>query len=384
MIKEYAEYKIAILGFGTVGKSVYEIIKNESNEYIDNIDVLYVYEREDKLESLKNTYDDVEFTSDINEIMEDDDVDIIVECLGGVDYSFQAFKLAVKYNKDFVTSNKALLALKYEDMKNMARDNFINLYYEATVMGGVPIFRNINNIKKVDTLVGFLGIINGTTNFILSKMEKENIDYSKALKMAEKKGYAEKDASFDVDGIDAKYKTFIILNYMYDRCYDLDDIVNFGISNITIDDINYARNNNKVIKLIAACNIETGFVMPMFINDDDIMANTSENTNILEIHSDNLEKTTIIGQGAGGLPTAHSVVSDIVDITCGNMVFSNDFEKAEIKNDVVSDYYVRTKKKIEGFDIEKINEDTYIMKNAELKKVYEYFKDIDDLFIAKM
>ena len=384
MIKEYAEYKIAILGFGTVGKSVYEIIKNVSNEYIDNIDILYVYERKDKLENLQNQYDDVEFTCDINEIMEDEDVDIIVECLGGVDYSFDLFKLVVKCNKDFVTSNKALLALKYEEMKNIAKDNFINLYYEAAVMGGVPIFRNINDIKKDDIVLGFIGIINGTTNFILSKMEKENVDFKTALKMAQEKGYAEKDASFDVDGIDAKYKTFIILNYMFDKCYNLDDIINFGISNISVEDINYARNNNKMIKLIAACDKETGFVMPIFINDDDIMANVDGNTNIIEIYSVNLEKTTIIGQGAGGLPTAHSVVSDIVDITCGNMIFSNDFEKAEIKNEVASDYYVRTKSKIEGFDIDKINEDTYIIKNAKLKKVYEKFKNIEDLFIARM
>ena len=386
MFKENAEYHIAILGFGTVGKGVYDIIKNNQNFFLDNIDIHSIFVREDKLEDLKKQYTDVIFTSDINDIFDDDCIDIVVECLGGNDLSFKSFLLSAKNGKDFVTSNKFLLATKFDDMINIASQNFINLNIEATVGGGVHIFHSIRDIKKVDSISGFIGIINGTTNYILSKMFIDNSDYEETLETAKKMGLAESDPSSDIDGLDAKYKTVILLNYIFDISVNINSIINMGIRYITKKDIEFAKQNDKTIKLIACGDIDNAFVIPMFIDKNDNFYSVNLNNNAIDIFSNNLSSSTYMGQGAGSLPTAHSIVLDIIDITTGyGFLWDSNFEKREMTNNLISKFYVSSKNinMYESIIEEKIDDNTFITKEIEIKKIYEIAKN-DEAFVAKM
>ena len=386
MIKENAEYHIAILGFGTVGKGVYDIIKNSSNAFLDNIDIEFIYVREEKINELSKKYDDVTFTSNINDIFEDECIDIVVECLGGNDLSFDAFLMAVKNGKDFVTSNKFLLATKFDEMIKMAKETLINLNIEATVGGGVHIFHSINDIKKVDNISGFIGIINGTVNYILSKMFIENRDFEETLDNAKKLGLAESDPSSDIDGLDAKYKTVILMNYIFDISIEIDSIINMGIRYIEKKDIDFAKKNDKTIKLISCGDIDNAFVMPMFIDKNDNFYSVNLNNNAIDIFSDNLESSIFFGKGAGSLPTAHSIVLDIVDITSGNGLFwDGDYEKKAVSNNLIGKFYIRSKNIDKYKDIvsEVIDYETIITKDLSIKKIYEYIKD-DESFVAKM
>ena len=386
MIKENAEYHIAILGFGTVGKGVYDIIKNSSNAFLDNIDIEFIYVREEKINELSKKYDDVTFTSNINDIFEDECIDIVVECLGGNDLSFDAFLMAVKNGKDFVTSNKFLLATKFDEMIKMAKETLINLNIEATVGGGVHIFHSINDITKVDNISGFIGIINGTVNYILSKMFIENRDFEETLDNAKKLGLAESDPSSDIDGLDAKYKTVILMNYIFDISIEIDSIINMGIRYIEKKDIDFAKKNDKTIKLISCGDIDNAFVMPMFIDKNDNFYSVNLNNNAIDIFSDNLESSIFFGKGAGSLPTAHSIVLDIVDITSGNGLFwDGDYEKKAVSNNLIGKFYIRSKNIDKYKDIvsEVIDYETIITKDLSIKKIYEYIKD-DESFVAKM
>lgn len=387
MYKQNAEYKIAILGFGIVGQGVYEIIKNNETDYVDNIDVKYVFDRPEMVEAKQKIYDDVIFTSDIDEIVNDEEVDIVVECMGGVDFSFECFKKAAFGGKDFVTSNKALLAEKYDDMMKIAEDNFINLQYEAAVGGGVSVFHSIHHIQKVDIITGFMGIINGTTNYILTKMLSDGSSMDEVIVEAKKLGLAEADPSSDIDGVDAKYKTLLVMNYIYNQSFNLDEIINFGIRCIQVEDMKFATDNNKTIKLIACGDSNNAFVIPMFIDNTDALATVPSNYNAIEIFSNNLSNTTLVGQGASRYPTAHSVVIDIVDIVNNELIFMNDYEKGIINNELVSKFYIRSDDIDRFADIieSKINDSVFITKEVSIKYLYNLVKDDKNkMFICKM
>ena len=387
MIKEDAEYRVAILGFGIVGKGVYEIIKNNETEYLDNIDVKYIFDKAENIDRLQKEYDDVIFTSDIDEIVTDDEVDIVVECMGGVDFSFSCFVKSTKAGKDFVTSNKALLAEKYDDMMRLSEDNFTILNYEAAVGGGVPIFHSIHQIKKVDIVSGFMGIINGTTNYILTKMASDGSSMEEVIKEAQKLGLAEADPSSDIDGVDAKYKTLLVMNYMFEKSFDIKNILNFGIRAIEKEDMEFAKNNNKTIKLIACGDKDNAFVIPMFIDNTDALATVPSNYNAIEVFSSNLNNSTFVGQGASRYPTAHSVVLDIIDIVNNELIFMNDYENGVISNKLVSKFYIRTDD-IDSFASlidSKINDNVFITKEVSIEHLYNIVKDNKNkMFICKM
>lgn len=378
-------YNIAILGFGTVGSGVYEIIKNQKVDTLKEISISAVFAREEKIEKLQQEYKDIHFTSDIDEILEDEDIDIIVECLGGVETAFEFAKKALLNNKDFITSNKALLSFKYDELKQLVDKTNNCMSYEASVGGGTHIFHSISDIKNVDTINSFKAIINGTANFILTKMTKDCKEFNEVLKEAQALRYAEKDPSDDIDGVDAKYKALILNNYIFEKSYDLSQIINFGIRNVKMKDIYYATKNNKTIKLIAIGDKDNIFVSPMLIDDSDYFAHVDGNQNALEINSDNLGKSTYMAQGAGKLPTAHSVVLDIIDVINGNMKYKCDYEKATIKNDFNGKFYIRGFRDIDEKLIDtRINDDTIITIDMTIKELKSILPDNDKIFIAKI
>ena len=380
-------YHIALFGFGTIGKGVYEIIKSKETENLQNIDIEYVYVREEKVKALSEKYPDLHFTSDVDEIINDDCIDIVVEAMGGIEPAFTIAKKSMVAGKDFVTCNKMLVANKYDELKKISNDTFSKLCYEASVGAGIHLFHSIYDIKKVDAIQCFIGIINGTSNYILTKMEQEGRSFDDVLKETQDLGFAERDPSDDIDGVDPKYKSLILNNFIFEKSFDLSKVINFGIRNITQKEFLYAANEHKAIKLIATGDKENIFVVPMFLDENDILAKVDKNFNALEVYSTNLGCSIYVGPGAGSLPTAHGVVLDICNLIDGDtIIYPYEYEHANIKNDLKSNFYIRYNDVAKFNDImdHALEDDTIVTKEIDIKDLYELTKDLKDIFIAKI
>ena len=314
--------KIAILGFGTVGRGVAEILLKKSTDSASKIIIKSVLIKENRLNFYQNLIKETEslkelnpniLKTDINEIVNDKEISLVVECMGGVNPAFEYVIKSLEAGKNIVTSNKMLLAEKYDELiKNEKYKNKIK--YEASVGGGIHIFHSINDIKKVDKIKSFEGIVNGTTNYILSNMtENNNLDFNDVLKEAQKLGFAEADPSSDIDGHDSKYKAILLYNEIFNKKLDKEKIELKGIRNITKEDILKAKENKKIIKLIAYGNEDKISVKPVEVDENNYLAHINSNLNCILINSENLGVSAYVGQGAGKLATAHAVVLDIND-----------------------------------------------------------------------
>lgn len=298
---------IGLLGCGVVGSGVKEIIDSMNADIkITKILVKDI-----------NEIDDERRTTDINDLL-GSDIDLIVECIGGIDIPLNYISKALNAKKNVVTSNKKVMATNYEYLINLAAKNNVTLAFEASVGGGIPWMENIRHTKRVDKIYAFEGIFNGTTNYILDSMTTQGKDFDVVLKEAQSLGYAESDPTDDIDGHDVKYKCCLSANVIWNTSLNLDDILYFGIRNITKKDIDFALKNNRIPKLIGKGsknekNINI-FVLPHFIKDNENIAHVSKNLNCTKLNSEFLGESSYIGQGAGKYPTAHAVVQDIVSI----------------------------------------------------------------------
>jgi homoserine dehydrogenase len=319
--------KIAILGFGTVGRGVAEILLNSSTELTSKIIIKKILIRENRFHYYQNfikkntPYKILNkniFTSNISEIVNDKEISIVVECIGGINPAFEYVVKALNAGKKVVTSNKVLLAEKYNELIN--NEKYKNkIKYESSVGGGIHIFHSIDNIKKVDKIKSFTGIINGTTNYILSRMtENDSLDFDDILKQAQELGFAEAEPSDDIDGHDSCYKAVLLYNEIFDNKIDAKKVELEGIRNITKDHILKAKENNKIIKLISYGDEEKIYVKPVEIEKTNYLAHINNNLNCIMINSENLGVSSYIGQGAGKLATAHAVVLDVVDFLKNN------------------------------------------------------------------
>ena len=313
--------EIALLGFGTVGRGVAEILLKKPKE-TSKISIKKILVKENRLDFYKNLLKENELfkslnenvlTSDISEIINDKEIAVVVECIGGVNPPFEYVKSSLDAGKKVVTSNKMLLAEKYNELINS--NKYLNkIKYESSVGGGIHIFHAIHNIQKVDKIISFTGIINGTTNYILSNMtENSNLDFNEVLKDAQKLGFAEADPTSDIEGYDARYKAVLLYNEIFKNKIDIQKVELKGITQIKKEDILKAKENNKTIKLIAYGEEEKVYVKPVEIDNDNYLAHVNKNLNCILINSENLGVSAYIGQGAGKLATAHAVVLDIVD-----------------------------------------------------------------------
>lgn len=314
--------KIAILGFGTVGRGVAEILLKNSTESTSKIIIKSILIKEDRLDFYQNllketvplqTLNPNVYKTNIDDIINDDEISLVVECMGGVSPAFEYVIKLLDAGKKIVTSNKMLLAEKYDEL--IINEKYKNkIKYESSVGGGIHIFHSINNIKKVDKIKSFQGIINGTTNYILSNMTENNeLDFDEVLEEAQKLGYAEADPSSDIDGYDSEYKAILLYNEIFDNKIDKKNIELKGIRDITKDDILRAKKNKKVIKLIAYGDEEKVYVKPVEIDENNYLAHINSNLNCILINSEHLGVSAYTGQGAGKLSTAHAVVLDIID-----------------------------------------------------------------------
>lgn len=310
---------IAVLGYGTIGSGVVEVLGTNGDSISkragDQINIKYVLDiREFPGDPIMNV-----LVNDINTILDDPEVKIVVEVMGGIKPAYSFVKQALQKGKSVVTSNKELVAKHGAELIDLAKENKLNFLFEASVGGGIPIIRPLNQSLTADEIVEITGILNGTTNYILTKMSEEGFDFETALKEAQDLGYAERNPSADVDGHDACRKIAILSSLAYGMQVDFEDIYTEGITNITDMDFKYAKALGARIKLFASSIREEdesvyAMVAPMMIKANHPLYSVNGVFNGIFIRGNVIGDVMFYGSGAGKLPTASAVVADVVDI----------------------------------------------------------------------
>lgn len=372
-------FNIAILGFGTVGSGVYEVIK-------ENNALLKQKTGEDI--AVKKILDIREFAGseweslvvhDIKEIIEDNDIDVVVETMGGTSPAFEFVRDALLSGKHVTTSNKALVAAHGTELLKIAREKNVNFFFEASVGGGIPIIRTLTESYAGEHFKEITGILNGTTNYILTKMDVEGEDFEKALSTAQELGYAERNPEADVEGYDTCRKIAILASLATGKEVNFEEIHTEGITKIDTTDFEYAKHMKLSIKLFGDSKFEDGkvfaFVAPVMVERDHPLYMVNDVFNGIMVEGNMLGKSMLYGSGAGKLPTASAVVADIVAITKNKnknvATFGWGDEKQNVAdmNETSHKYFVRFK----GRDAEFINKCKETFKNA--KEVYLDGKD---------
>ena len=304
--------KIGLIGLGTVGSGVVKVISQDDERFKDIEIVCAAVKNINKKRSVQ-----VPLTDDIYSVVQNPEIDVVVEAVGGVGV-LDALKCAVKNNKHIVTANKELLAKHGAELFDLAREYGVSILYEAAVAGGIPIIMPIKTSLKANVFSSVAGILNGTTNYILTKMEEDKISYSECLKKAQDLGYAETDPTGDVEGYDAMYKIAILSNIVFDKRIDINKIYREGITNITAQDIEIANELGYKIKLIAmAKRVNNSLdirVHPMLVDNKLPISEIKNASNAVYLSGFPVDKVMFTGPGAGEFPTASSVVGDILAI----------------------------------------------------------------------
>lgn len=411
------EFKVAVAGYGHVGKDTVKTII-ENNAIMEKrtgikLTVKTVFSRNiDKVKDDK-FLDKVEIkTKDLNDILNDDDLDIVIEVLGGMD---TAKDLLMNIKKPVVTANKALLANYFGELiKNRKTD----IAFEASVAGAIPIIKAMKESLVSDRMENVYGILNGTCNYILTNMTKHNLDFKDVLKDAQDKGYAEADPTFDIDGIDTAHKLCILSSIAFCNVINFDKIFIKGIKNIILDDIVFASEMGYTIKLIAEAALDENenayiYVIPTFLNEDNMLSNVDYAFNAITVVGDRSGDTVFYGMGAGGRPTSSAIVSDAVTLA-RNINTSDELripilgfieENKELKvkdfKEKHETFYVRFKSSSndllafnEAFydiniekSIERNGNFMFVLKDVNINTIIEAIEKvekIDDIFIAKI
>lgn len=309
---------VAILGFGVVGSGVAEVIKNNCKSIEENSNVsLKVTRILDIRDFPDSEYKNI-MTKSFDDILNDDTVDIVVETMGGVNPAFDFVSKCLMKGKHVVSSNKELVATKGYELLTIAKQNNVNFLFEASVGGGIPIIRPISRCLSGNNISEVAGILNGTSNFILTKMIVDGISFEQALKLAQDKGYAEKDPTADIEGLDAVRKICILASLCFGSHVYPNGVYSEGISKITLEDVAYASNFGSVIKLIAKAKKLSEdkilvMVSPAFVKNTSMLAGVNGVFNACLIRGDMVGEVLMYGQGAGSLATASAVVGDVVD-----------------------------------------------------------------------
>lgn len=319
--------RVAILGSGTVGTGVYKIIQNQKDEFPHKIgselEVAKILVR--NINKQREGIPSEILTDKWTDIINDDSIGIVIEVMGGIEPAKTYISEALTKGKNVVTANKDLMAEYGHELLETAAAHNCDLLFEAAVAGGIPIIRPIKQCLAANKITEIMGIINGTTNFILTKMTEEGMEFEDALKLATELGYAEADPTADIEGLDAGRKIAILASIAFNSRVSFSDVYTEGISKITAKDIKYAKELGCVIKLIAtAKNTETGIevrVTPMFIPVSHPLASVNDSFNAVFVHGDALGDAMFYGRGAGELPTASAVMGDVIDV-CRNTVYN--------------------------------------------------------------
>ena len=312
--------KIGLLGLGTVGTGVYKLIRMRSDIMEKTIGAkleikkILVHNKNKKREGV----DENLLTDNWKEIVEDGEIQIIVEVIGGIEPARTMILEALRAGKNVVSANKDLIAEQGRELLDTAVEYGKDLLFEAAVAGGIPIIRPLKQCLAANEISDILGIVNGTTNYILTKMFEEGMEFEDALRQAQELGYAEADPTADVEGLDAGRKAAIMASIGFHSRVVFSDVYTEGITKITAADIAYAKEFDSVIKLLAvARNTEDGIeagVYPMMLPKDHPLSSVRESFNAVFIHGDAVDDAMFYGRGAGEMPTASAVVGDIIDV----------------------------------------------------------------------
>lgn len=344
--------QVAILGHGVVGSGVAEILLTHKESLQKKVHEEISIKRILDLRDFPGLSYSDKFTKNFEDIVNDDEIKVVAEVMGGVNPAFDFVKRCLEANKSVVTSNKELVAKKGAQLLAIAKEHNVNFLFEASVGGGIPIIRPLNNCLVANDVDEIAGILNGTTNFILTKMITESMSFKDALKLAQELGYAERDPSADVEGHDACRKICILASLAFGKHVYPDNIHTEGITNISLEDVAYANRWGGVIKLIGDVkNTGNGmldiFVAPMLISEESQLSGIDDVFNGILVRGDATGDVVFYGKGAGKLPTASAVVADIVDcikhIDARKYLFWSDCDGSNVLpyDESISAMYVR-------------------------------------------
>ena len=365
--------KIAVLGHGTVGSGVCEILWNKNSEVSSAagkpVELGYVLD----IKELGNVPYSEKYTKDFSAILSDPEVGTVAECIGGLEPAYSDIKSALENGKNAVTSNKELVAEKGAELLSIARAHNVNFLFEASVGGGIPLIRPLYSAMNAAGITEIAGILNGTTNYILTKMFRFGADYSEALSDAQKLGYAERDPSADVLGWDSCRKIAILSSLVWGKTLKPSEIPTEGIDKISADDVKTAEQCGFSIKLLArAKQLSDGKIFakvsPALVKNDSPLATVNDVFNAVLIKAETTGEVLFYGKGAGKMPTASSVIADIIEAekTDGNIksVFWKDgAQSAAAEKDSVSErYFIRTDYDVSALLLkaEKVSDSSYI------------------------
>lgn len=349
--------RIALLGLGNVGRGVWKILNSNKEEIMKRsgyeVEIGKILVR-DKNKPRGIEVPDEIVTTDFNEILEDESIKIVVEVMGGIEPAREYMLKCMDKKKHIVTANKMLLATGGDELFEKADSVGVMFHYEASVAGGIPIIKGIDESLTANKIEKLYGIVNGTTNYILSKMELEGADFDEALKEAQEKGYAEADPTSDIEAFDAQYKLAILSSLAFGTKIDVNNIYREGITKIAAVDMKYAKEFNMGIKLLAIAKENDGKielrVHPTMISKKHPLSNIFDSFNAVFIKGNAVGDLMFYGRGAGDLPTGSAIVSDIVSIVRSNVntendnpVVKNNLWNREIQDmgNVESKFYIR-------------------------------------------
>ncbi|GAK14696.1 homoserine dehydrogenase [Geomicrobium sp. JCM 19039] len=348
---------VGLLGLGTVGSGMMHILthhkeKLQTKTGAEEIIVRKVLVRDPHKERDQRIAIE-QFTTDGQEVVTDPDIDIIIEVMGGIDEAKKLIETALNQGKHVVTANKDLLALHGEELLKKAQENNCLLLYEASVAGGIPILRTLNEGLVADHITKMIGIVNGTTNYMLTKMSKEDLTYDEALKEAQEKGFAESDPTADVGGLDAARKMVILSRLGFSESIDLDRVYVRGMTGVAPEDIDYGKQLGFTMKLIGLASRNEGelevSVEPVFVPNDHPLASVNDEYNAVYVYGEAVGETMFYGPGAGSLPTASAIASDFVNVARhvisrgSSRIDTSVVKRATVKevDDVEAKFYVR-------------------------------------------
>ena len=370
--------KIGIIGLGTVGEGVLKVLSTERDSINEKsrayIEVKYACDLNIN-RNFSFNFDKSILISDYKKILEDPEIKIVVELIGGETIAKSIIIEAFKAGKSVVTANKALIAKHGVELFQIAKENKVSFLFEAAVGGGIPIITPLMESLVANTITEIKGIMNGTSNYILTKMKNENLSFDEALSIASAKGYAEADPSYDIDGIDAGHKINILASLAYGGSIKFKDMQLSGIREISTIDIFAANQLNTTIKLIASSKLLSDSsakisVEPTLISNTEILSKVDDVYNAIETTGSYTEKTLFYGKGAGMEPTASAVVADIVKIVT--------------RSNIESDYFFNSTKSFNIIDSNEIKDNFYIRVSNDFdieKSPFEIENEIDNFYI---
>lgn len=355
---------IAILGLGTVGYGVYDIIKHVP--YLKNVNIKKILDKD----LSKNEEVGEIITTSFDEILNDDEIKVVIETMGAGAFSYKCIKESLLSGKNVITANKEVIAEHLEELTKIKIEKKVSLYYEASVGGGIPLIKPLSLVSLTNDINNICGILNGTTNYILTKMDRDDMSFNDALKDAQAKGFAEADPTNDLEGLDMVRKIAILSMISYKGAVNLKNIYHYGIKNVATSDIEYAKSKGYTLKYLATSSFDKGKayirIEPHFISNDDVITKTSDEFNIVEIDASINGKLVFFGKGAGRYPTANAIVNDLIMIMNKDKNYAVDFkEKIQtVKASLPAKYYIRVKniKKIDQKIIEKMERNIIITK----------------------